>query len=191
LTGFEHFRTALSAIYGAMLRLDRGASVAGQTGRMLMAANLASRIVSPHRNSSAHGSFDPLFDQVANRARSREHSGGVGMPTTYDAGLLIRAFGRRGLQIPHVGRVRAQPRRKIKPRLVVRGSLKSVAAFKAFNFVFLPGELWRRLPWLEPAIELTDLMPSCAPLSSFPCRVSLPASANTYVVCDVEPTHLV
>jgi hypothetical protein len=29
--------------------------------------------------------FDPLFDQVANRARSREHSGGVGMPTTYDA----------------------------------------------------------------------------------------------------------
>jgi hypothetical protein len=24
--------------------------------------------------------FDPLFDQVANRARSREHSGGVGIP---------------------------------------------------------------------------------------------------------------
>ena len=31
--------------------------------------------------------FDPLFDQVANRAPSREQSGGVGMPTTYDAGL--------------------------------------------------------------------------------------------------------
>jgi hypothetical protein len=28
-----------------------------------------------------------LIDQVANRARSREHSGGVGMPTTYNAGL--------------------------------------------------------------------------------------------------------